>query len=451
MGVVLKYTSISFLLPILTAIYYQEYFAIKYFFMAFLLSLVVGVALEKTFKTNDRTRLKESLMSVSLIWLVIPLISAIPYLGLTKISLLESLFETMSAWTTTGFSILIPETLPKAMLFFRSVQQWLGGVGIVVIAIGGVFNTSASLYYAEARNEKIRPNILSTIKMIWWIYVAYTFAGTALLFLAGMTPFDAVNHSMTSIATGGLSTHNESIGYYNSPYIEFVIILMMVIGSISFLSHYDLLAGNVRKFFSDVFVRSFFILLIIGTVLVYSDRGIRTGIFTVVSAASSTGFNLDSIGTWHGFSYFVLIVLMIIGGDSGATASGIKINRVLVALKSLLWSMNRIRHPRQIFSKRIGNISYTNDSLLSIYKFMMLYLLLFMLGTFVFLYDGYGLNLSMFQSASALGNSGLSVISAYSTFSMSTAIFLMWAGRLEIWAALTLLIYIAVKSMRIKL
>ncbi|MBU4246273.1 MAG: TrkH family potassium uptake protein [Nanoarchaeota archaeon] len=450
-GVVVKYSSISFLFPIFAAIYYGEYFTIKYFFIAFLAALVLGDAIEKVFRTDEKTLLKEGLMCVSLIWLIIPLVSAIPYIGLANISLLESLFETMSAWTTTGFSILVPETLPKAMLFFRSVQQWFGGVGIVVIAIAGVFNTSASLYYAEARNEKIKPNILGTIKMIWWIYAAYTVLGILLLFLAGMTPFDAINHSMTAIATGGLSTHSESIAYYNSPTVEFIIMLIMVIGSISFLSHYDLLTGNLRKFFSDVFVRSFIILIIIGTAFVYSDRGLRTGIFTVVSAASSTGFNLDSISAWHGFSYFALIILMIVGGNAGATASGIKINRVLVALKSLLWSMNRIRNPRQIFSKRIGDVSYTNDSLLSIYKFMMLYLLLFMLGTFVFLYDGYGLNLSMFQSASALGNSGLSVISTYGTFSMSTAIFLMWAGRLEIWAALTLLIYIAVKSMRIRL
>lgn len=451
MGVVVKYSSISFLFPIFAAIYYGEYFTIKYFFIAFLVALALGTVFEKIFRTDEKILLKEGLMCVSLIWLIIPLVSTIPYIGLAKISLLESLFETMSGWTTTGFSILVPETLPKAMLFFRSVQQWFGGVGIVVIAIAGVFNTSASLYYAEARNEKIKPNILGTIKMIWWIYAAYTIAGTALLFWAGMTPFDAVNHSMTSIATGGLSTHNESIGYYNSPYIEFVIILMMVIGSISFLSHYDLLTGNLRKFFSDVFIRSFFIMLIIGTILVYSDPGLRTGIFTVVSAASSTGYTLDVINAWPTYSLFVLIIVMLIGGDAGATAGGIKINRVCVALKSLIWSMKRIRHPREIFSKKIGELSYSNDMVLSIFKFITVYVIFFVFGTLVFLHDGYALDLSLFQSASAIGNNGLSVISSYSTLGMSTAIFLMWAGRLEIWAAVTLLVYIVVKSMRIKL
>lgn len=451
MGVVLKFASISFLFPILAAVYYREYPAIEYFFMAFVLAFVAGAALEKIFRTNDRTLLKEGLMCVSLIWIVIPLASAIPYLGLTKISLLEALFEAMSAWTTTGFSILIPEALPKSMLFFRSIQQWFGGVGIVVIAIGGVFNTSASLYYAEARNEKIKPNILSTIKMIWWIYLAYTVAGGALLLLAGMTPFDAVNHSMTAIATGGLSTHSESIGYYNNPYIELVIILIMLVGSISFLSHYDLLAGNVRKFFSDVFVRSFFALLIIGAILVYSDMGLRTGVFTIVSAASSTGYNLDAIDAWPAFSLFALIIVMLIGGGAGSTAGGMKINRMYVALKSVVWSMKRIRHPREIFSKKIGDASYSNDMVLSIFKFMMVYAVFFVFGTLVFLHDGYGLGFSMFQSASSISNIGLSVIPAYSTLGMGTAIFLMWAGRLEIWAAVTLLVYIAVKSMRIKL
>lgn len=445
-GIVFKYTSFVFLLPILVALYYREYFTIKYFILTFLPMFVAGVVLKKVFATGEKTMLKEGLVIASLMWLFIALLSAIPYVGLLKTTLLEATFETMSAWTTTGLSILVPEELPKTMLFYRSVQQWFGGAGIIVIALAGMFRTGSSLYYAEARTEKIRPNILNTIKMIWWIYTIYTIAGAALLFAAGMGLFDAINHSMTAIATGGLSTHSESIGYYNSPYIEIVIIWIMLVGCISFLSHYELFTGKIKKFFSDVFIRSLFLTIIIGTLFVFKDKGLRTGAFTVVSAISSTGYNIDTISGWPDFPLFTLIVLMLIGGCAGATASGIKINRAVVALKSIVWSLYRIRRPMQVFSKKIGDVSYSDSLVAEVFKFIMLYLAFTALGVFVFLYDGYTLTQSIFQSASAIGNNGLSTITEYTPFALAMNIFLMWIGRLEIWAVLTFFGYLIIRQ-----
>lgn len=444
-GTVLKYISPVFLLPIIPALIYNEHFTIIYFLLTALPMFAIGAIFENIFATDEKTALKEGLLTVSLIWLFITLIATIPYIGLTKISLLPATFETMAAWTTSGYSLLTPEALPKTMLFYRSIQQWFGGVGIIVLALAGLFKTGASLYYAEARTEKIKPNILSTIKMIWWIYVLYTFAGVALLTAAGMTPFDAVNHSMTAIATAGLSTHSESIGYYNNPHIELIIILMMITGSIPFLCHYNLLTGNT-KIFRDVFVRSLIVMIFISTLLVLKERGLRTGLFTAVSAISSTGYNLDTIGNWPDFSFFVLIILMLVGGCAGSTVSGIKINRIVIVLKSLMWSVNRIRHPRQIFSRKIGQVSYPSRVVVEIFKFILLYFIFVILGIFIFLHEGYELNHSIFQSVSAIGNSGLSVVSEYTPLSMITAILLMWIGRLEIWAVITLFGYFAIKS-----
>ncbi len=309
-----------------------------------------------------------------------------------------------------------------------------------------MFRTGASLYYAEARTEKVRPNILNTIKMIWWIYALYTVVGIVFLVFAGMTPFDAINHGMTSIATGGLSTHSESIGYYNNPYIEFVIIMIMITGSISFLSHYELLLGKRKKFFSDVFVRSLFVFIIVGTLFVMKDKGSRSGLFTVVSAVSSTGYNLDTVGMWPDFSVFVLIILMVVGGCAGATASGIKLNRIIIVLKSVMWSVNRLKSQSRVFSRKIGAVSYTDSLVAEVFKFILLYLVFIMIGAFVFLHEGYDLKVSVFQSVSAMGNSGLSVMSEYTPLSMFTAIMLMWIGRLEIWAVITLFGYLMIKS-----
>lgn len=444
-GIVFKYICPVFLLPIVVALIYGEYFTIKYFILTALPMLVIGAIFEKVFESDEKTSLKEDLVSVAIMWLLIALAATIPYIGILNMPVLPATFETMAAWTTTGFSQLVPEELPKALLFYRSIQQWFGGVGIIVLALAGLFKTGASLYYAEARTEKIRPNILNTIKMIWWIYALYTFTGVLLMFAFGMPLFDAVNHSMTSIATGGLSTHSESIGYYDNPYIELVVILMMIVGSISFLSHYELLCGNVRKFFSDVFVRSLFVMIIVSTALVFKEKGLRSGLFTTVSAISSTGFNVDEITMWPDLSLFVIIVLMLVGGSAGATASGIKINRIVIILKSLVWSTMRIRHPRQVFSRKVGDESYTYPIVAEIFKFILLYFIFVVIGIFIFLHEGYGLRESIFQPVSAIGNSGLSVVSEYTMMTMATAIMLMWIGRLEIWAVITLFGYLAIR------
>lgn len=445
-GTVLKYSSIVFLIPIFVALMYGEYFTIYYFLLSSLPFFSLGIAMEKLFFTEEKTLLKEGLVIVSLMWVVISLISTIPYLGLTKLNMLESTFETMSAWTTTGFSILVPEEIPKTMLFFRSIQQWFGGVGIIVLALAGMFRTGASLYYAEARTEKIRPNILNTAKMIWWIYAFYTLAGTALLIAAGMAPFDAANHSMTAIATGGLSTHSASIGFYNSVYVELAVVWIMIIGCISFLSHADLAAGKFGKFFSDVFIRSLFAVILLGTAAVFGERGLRIGFFTVVSAISSSGFNLDAIDAWPAFSLFAIILLMLVGGCAGATASGIKINRLVVAVKSVMWSVYHIRRPMQVFQRRIGDIVYPETLVSEVLKFILLYIAFTALGAFVFLYEGYTLTQSVFQSVSAIGNNGLSVITEYTPVALAMHIFLMWVGRLEIWAVLVLFSYFLVRS-----
>ncbi|MCK4335208.1 MAG: TrkH family potassium uptake protein, partial [Candidatus Aenigmarchaeota archaeon] len=177
-GTCLKYASFVFLIPIIIAIIYGEFFAIPYFFLSFLISLILGFALEKIFYTDRGTRLDEGFVIIALIWLLIALLSTIPFVFVGGTNFIDALFESMSAWTTTGFSLLDLESVPQSILFWRSFGQWIGGIGIVVLALSGLFKTSNTLYIMEG-HERIKPNVINAVKTIWWIYIFYTIVGIA--------------------------------------------------------------------------------------------------------------------------------------------------------------------------------------------------------------------------------------------------------------------------------
>ncbi|UCC91600.1 MAG: TrkH family potassium uptake protein, partial [Candidatus Aenigmatarchaeota archaeon] len=235
-GTCFKYASFVFLVPVIVSLIYGEYFAMPYFFLSFLVALILGLFLEKVFYTERTTRFEEGFVIVALIWMVMTLISTIPFVFVSGTGFVDALFESMSAWTTTGFSLLDLETTPYSILFWRSFAQWVGGIGIVVLALSGLFKTSNTLYIIEG-HERIKPNVINAVKTIWWIYIFYTIIGITLLFVAGMPLFDSVNHAMTGIATGGMGTHSGSIGFYNSPAIESVMMFIMILGGISFFMH----------------------------------------------------------------------------------------------------------------------------------------------------------------------------------------------------------------------
>lgn len=442
LATILRYIGFLFLVPIIVALIYSEYYLIHIFFITGALVSLGGYVLSKCFESDKVTTFKHALVTVALIWLIVPAISTIPLLML-KIDFLNAFFETMSAWTGTGLTIITDvEIMPYALLFWRSFMQWIGGIGIVVAVLAGLFRPGGALFLAEGREEKIKPNIINTIKTIWWVYILYTCIGIALLALK-MPIFDSFNHAMTAIGTGGMSIKNLNIGYYNSFYVEAVCMLLMLLGGISFLSHYYLLKGKIKKFLFDVQFKSLIAVLTIASVvlLLSSFIPLRQILFHAVSALTCTGLGTTDIAGWGNIAKSILILLMIIGGSAGSTSGGLKILRVDIFIKSIYWHLRQLLTPDIIIQKKIGERILEDKHITGVLSFILLYIIFLALGTFILIGEGFPVINSFFEVASAQGNVGLSTgITQNATFLSKIALIgNMWIGRLEIWAVLTLI------------
>ncbi len=441
LGTCLKYAGFVFLVPIIVAIIYGEYHSIQYFFIGFLISFILGLTLERAFYTEQGTKFKEGMATVAMIWLVVTLISTIPFVFVENVPFVDALFESMSAWTTTGFSLLDLERTSKSILFWRSLEQWVGGIGIVILALSGLFKTANTLYIIEG-HERIKPNVINALKTIWWIYIFYTIVGIFLLFLVGMPLFDSVNYAMTGIATGGMGVHPESIGLYDSFGIEVVMMLIMVLGAVSFFMHYQLIAGDRKKALKDTQTLTLIVLIIVATLLLLPFHSLRAGVFHAVSGITCSGFQVQNLTGWGDYSKSVLIVLMIFGGAAGSTVGALKLNRVLIFFNTISDNIKKLLKPRLIPPMRIGNISYTDEEVQAIFKFIGIYIIFLVFSSFVLMFHGNSAVDSLFQAASAQGNVGLSVIPELSIISKTVLIFNMWIGRLEIWSVLIFIIYV---------
>ncbi|MBN2101825.1 MAG: TrkH family potassium uptake protein [Candidatus Aenigmarchaeota archaeon] len=359
-------------------------------------------------------------------------------------SFVDALFESVSSWTTTGFTLLNPETLSHTILFWRSLGQWLGGLGIVVLALNGLLKVGITLYTAEGRDERIQPNIINTTKTIWWVYCLYTIIGIIFLTILGMPIFDSVNHTMTAIATGGMSTRAASVGAFDSVPIYIALMALMILGNISFLSHYRLLTGKVKEFIKDIQNHMVFLVLAVATVVILPFNDILSSSFHVVSAMG-TGFQISGLEAWSDFSLIILVIVMIIGGAAGSTAGGIKSIRVAVLCRSIINNVRKLLLPKRVFRQGVGGTIFKDEEVYEVYRYSMLYIILFVIASAILMFTGYSAVESMFSVASAQGNVGLSIVSDFNIISKITLMVVMIAGRLEIWSVLVLVGYIFAK------
>lgn len=385
-------------------------------------------------------------------WLWAALMGSICLMYATDVSFLNGYFESMSAWTGSGLSIYINvETLPQSVLFLRSLEQWVGGLGVVIVVIGVLIRpgtTASRLYKAEAREEKIKPSIANTVRTIWWIYLFYTVLGIILYILAGMSLFDAINNCFTNLSTGGMSIKNNNIGTYNSTAITLITILLMVIGGTSFLVHYKALTGRVLDVFRDIQFQAMIIIVTIFSILllVISKFTTLNSVFFVVSALSCTGSNTVPISTmagWTDFSKIVLAVSMIIGMAAGSTSGALKLIRIVTLVKGIYWEVLKILSPEgSVIPRKIAGKSVQDAEIKEAGSYTFLYLFLIFISWLVFMAYGYGGIDSLFEISSAQGNVGLSVGITSPTMPKIPEILLiigMWVGRIEIIPALVLL------------
>ncbi|MCB0318203.1 MAG: hypothetical protein KDD56_05560, partial [Bdellovibrionales bacterium] len=328
------------------------------------LGLIIWYALRE-YKTEVNHRTGFAVVTLS--WLFAGLLGAFPYFFSGHVqSFVDAIFESVSGFTGTGSSILTDiESLPKPLLLWRSMTQWLGGVGIVVFFIAilpamGIRGTS--IFKAEVTGpskDKITPRVRETAKKLWLIYFGFTALLVLFLMLAGMNSFDAFCHAMTTLSTGGFSTKNAGIAAFKNPLIHYIIIVFMLLGSINFALHYRLLSKYDVSVFKDSEARWYLIIISFFTFLcVYSTWGnqyqsfeeaFRYSLFSVVGTASSTGFSNPDYAAWAPLPQFLILLLMVMGGSSGSTAGGVKCIRLVTAAKQMLRELKLLIHPKAVF------------------------------------------------------------------------------------------------------
>jgi trk system potassium uptake protein TrkH len=421
---------------------------------------------------------KEGYLIVTLGWLTLSFTGMLPYLLSGAIpNITDAFFETISGYSTTGSSILTDiESMPKGILFWRSATHWIGGMGIIVLTIailpllgiGGM-----QLFMAEAPGpsaDKLHPRITDTAKRLYLIYVLLTFAEFFLLKVAGMTWFDAINHAMATVSTGGFSTKNNSVAFYNNlPFVQYIIIFFMLIAGTNFVLTYFALKGKIQKVFqSEEF--KYYLFGIIGvsaivTILIYfyqdpnlhttiahpkvfgeAESAIRHGLFMVTSVITTTGFVTADFTMWSFFATGLFFALFFTGGSAGSTSGGVKVVRHIVMLKNSFLEFKKALHPNAIIPVRYDGKSISSTIVSNILSFFIIYMLIFMISSVILTFLGLDFMSALGAAASSLGNIGpaLGSVSPVDNFShLSNAAkwfcsFLMLIGRLELFTVLIL-------------
>ncbi|MBO8174672.1 MAG: TrkH family potassium uptake protein [Thermococcus sp.] len=460
-GALLQGIGLAYLIPPLIVWFYpDEILHVYYFVIPGIISILLGAWLGRHVKMIEDVNLRQAMISAAFVWLFASFISVVPFMKIAHMSFVDSYFESMSAWTGTGLTMMSNlESYPHILLFWRSWMQWLGGIGIVLVALTILIRpgvAAARLYKAEARTERILPNLANTSKIIFQIYAVLTLLGIYLYYINGMPLFDAVIHAMTGLGTGGMSSHDLSIGYFNSLSIEAVTIFLMIMGAVNFTVHYKMFKNrNIRHFFEDIQVRYMFVFLIPTIVLIsYSlitwkhmqiAKAFRESIFHAVSAITCTGFSIDDLSKYPELAKLLIGFLMVVGGGAGSTAGGIKLIRITLTYESLKWTIQQAILPKgAVIKRKVGEYIFSEDEIQEVFSFTMTYFAFLLIGTvWVMARLGVPVANAFFEVASAQGNVGLSVGITSPALPVDVKILLilhMWIGRLEIFSTLVFIV-----------
>ncbi len=453
-GILIMGVAIFLLLPLLSLPFYPEEIKYSYAFLvpAIIIFIIGYIAWKYTRHNREDVSLslKEGGIIVLFSWVVAVIASALPFMMIDMLNFTQAIFESMSGWTTTGLSVVDVTKTPKLILLWRSIMQFFGGAGLVVVMLSSVLHPYGfGLYNAEGRSDQLLPHIKRSTKAIMIIYSGYTVGGIILYALAGMTIFDAFNHSLAALSTGGFSTKANSIGHYNSLSIEVVTWILMLIGTTNFATHYALLKGKIKVFFKNGEIRLLMLLnAVFIPILIYFSINnlydklpnvLRRAIFETITAISTTGFSLDTFNTWNLFGILLIIILMLIGGGTGSTAGGIKLYRIYLIFKSIYWEIKGYFLPEDVVRKNYiwrgeKRLAVKPEFVMEAANYFVLYMFTYFLGVLIFLSQGYNLSDSMFEFASALGTVGLSVgitSSEAPSIILWTETLGMFLGRLE--------------------
>lgn len=454
LGLFMMVLGIIILLPLLTIIFFpEELDNAKYFIVPGVSSIILGYFIHFYVlgKSKEKLQKYQDAILVLFIWIIAILISSIPFLLTGEYNFTQSIFETTSGYSTTGLSVVDVAQTPKVFLMYRSLLQFIGGVGLVLILTSAISDRyGMRLYSAEGHSDKLLPNLARSARLILSIYTVYIIIGTILYRAFGMTFFDGLNHSIAAVSTGGFSTKANSIAFYNSPSIEIITIVLMFLGNTNFVVHLFLIKGKLKNVIKHIELKFLGILslIFIPIMVIFVESNyqgnfwdaFRIGLFQFVSGITTTGFqSVDSLLVLPNIVIFCIIILMIIGGGIGSTAGGIKQYRVALAIKNFYWNFkDRVTHKNVLRSNYINKfgkvIEVKKQDLIDTNSHITIYLLTLIIGTLIFTAYGHSLQNSLFEFASALGTVGLSVgIISYNSppLLLWTTSFGMFMGRLE--------------------
>lgn len=450
MGFLMIGIGVLCLVPIMADLIYLEFNAIIFIIFA-LISIFLGLIFVEALKKYDvnKMRLKHAMMVSTLSWIWASLICGSILHFITGISMIDSIFECMSALTGSGITIYPDvEILPYSILFFRAFQQWVGGLGIIVMIIFALSKpgvVSSKLYLSEAREDRIKPSIKATIKQTLKIYLILTIFGIVLYLIVGMPLFDSICNTFCIISTGGMSIKNANVGFYQNNLIYFVTMVIMILGATSFLVHFNLIRTRGKSLINDLQFRVMMALIAVASLLIYLTSYIvpMDILFVVVSAITTTGASIQSstvMGGWPAFSIFIIMVLMLIGGSTGSTVGALKLMRVIAFIRGIY------RNLREIWSP-IGSVVPLNRSGEKISEnlveqsgnYISIYLILILISWSLLCLYGHDTFDSLFFTISMQGNIGLEIgqISQSLDWPLKIAgMFNMLTGRLEIYPVL---------------
>lgn len=465
-GSLLLIIAASMLMPLAIAYFENESDAFDAFLLTISLSIVIGL-LSRSFVSLSRQPLKhrDGFLIVSLSWLSVSLIGALPFVISGAIpSFVDAFFESCSGFTTTGSSILTDiEALPRSILFWRSFTHWLGGMGIIVFitAVMPMFGFTGQLianYETPGpTKDKIVAKYSDASRNLYKIYIAMTFAEMLLLKLGGLTWFDSAVHTFGTVGTGGLSTYNDSIGHFGSTYVELVIAVFMLMAALNFNLYYISIKRGISNFIKDEETKFYFIIIgtVTGLIAVYNiifdhfadmSEKLVNAFFQVVSIITTTGYMTDDFDMWPTFSKFLIFALFFVGGCASSTGGGIKCIRILVGLKLVKRGVSLKIHPNRIAPVTINEKELGSETTIRISNFLFTYLAIIVLGTLLLSINGYDFMTNLSAAASSLGNigPGFNMVGPtmnyafFSDFSKVVCSFLMITGRLELFTVLTL-------------
>jgi trk system potassium uptake protein TrkH len=464
LGLLLVFNGLFMLLCLPASVYFNLDDLVP---MGFSATATLGVGMMTWALTREEEkpniRKREGFLIVTFGWLVMSLSGTLPYvLSGSVTSFTDAFFETLSGYTTTGASVITDlDVIPRDILFWRSMTQWIGGMGIIVLAvailpilgIGGM-----QLFVAESpglKADKLAPKIRDTAKRLWLIYVGLTAAEFVMLKIAGMSWFDSINHALTTMATGGFSTQNSSAAEF-SPAIQYIITFFMFLAGTSFTLTYFAVVGNFKKVFQNEEFRFYTGIILLTTVSVSAvvasvtdggfEKAFRDSIFQIISLITTTGFVSADYTSWTSFITMVFFILLFFGGSAGSTAGGVKIVRHIILVKNSILELKRQLHPSAIIPVRLNGRAVEESITYNVVAFIMTYIIIFAVGSVVMTMFGVDLLTAMGSVATSLGNVGPGIgnVGPVDNFAWLPSgakwflAILMLVGRLELFTVLIL-------------